>query len=359
MNLAVHIRRPEGPGHFTAAGFHVPRDYLVLLLGSVVATRLLAKSGAHGSGRPDCDEFIPSTVFLKLCLEQMRITDDESFGISAKPIPKGTLGILMAAAGQGNNLGEALKRFAAAAVLLRPDIKVAVRRNRRGLSIALSYEGKRTARMELFVETFALTIHCAFRWLTGRRLRPLQAILAEPIGRFRKTMLKSVLRCPTIVKGSGATLSYRASDAAAPLAPVKYNTWAAHEFVEFMRLLEEAAADRNSRTTEGAPAIVRDVREAIYGGLHGETAVARHLRMSSATLRRRLADAGSSFRALLDDVQRGTAATLLMTDKSFEEIAAEIGYSDARSFRRAGQRWFGMTPSAYRRGQAPRHKRPV
>jgi AraC-like DNA-binding protein len=89
----------------------------------------------------------------------------------------------------------------------------------------------------------------------------------------------------------------------------------------------------------------------LHKGLRSEVDVARALRMSPATLRRRLAEAGPSFRAVLDDVQRVAAAALLMTDKPFEDIASEVQYSDARSFRRACHRWFGMTPSAYRQSQ--------
>ncbi len=149
----------------------------MLLLGSPATRRL----GSVHAG-PNRNEFIPSTMFLKLCLEHMRSTDEESFGISSKPVPKGTLGILMAAAGQGNDLSDALRRFAAAAALLRPDIQVRVRKHMRGADISLGYNGKRSARSELLIETFALTIHCAFRWLTGRRLNLLQARLQSPPG---------------------------------------------------------------------------------------------------------------------------------------------------------------------------------
>lgn len=341
-------QQPSGSA-FTAASFRVPRHYLALLLGPAPARRLLARHAKESeAGR----NTMPSVVFLKLCLERMRVTGDESFGVSSQPVPKGTFGILMAAASQGANLGEALKRFCAAATLLRTDVIMKFSRNRRGLAIRLDYAGARSARKELLLETFALTIHCGFRWLTGLALRPAQVTLAEPVGGFQKTVLKDVLGCPTVVKGRGVTLVYRSDDAGAPLAPVKYNTWAAHEFVEFMALLDEAAARRKARDGESLPPIVREVHDAMAGGAHSETAVAALLGMSPATLRRRLADAGTSFRAELDLTQRATAATLLMTDKSLEDIAAEARYSDVRSFRRACRRWFGVTPAAYRQGRA-------
>jgi hypothetical protein len=70
-----------------------------------------------------------------------------------------------------------------------------------------------------------------------------------------------------------------------------------------------------------------------------------------------VADPGSTtFRAISADLQRSAAETLFVTDKSLEDIAIEIGYSDVRSLRRACQRWFGVTPTVYRRGRRGRRQ---
>lgn len=334
------------PSSFTAASFRLPTSYLTLLLGKSVAEKLLAQ---HGRKVLVGKDSISSIAFLTFCLQRMRTTGEESYGIAARPVPKGTLGILMAAASHGNNFAEALSRFAAAARLLRPDVTVRYGKGRRSLNIVLGYRGKPSARKELMLETFAVSIHCAFRWLTARPLRPQQVTVASPIGAFQRSLLNGLLGCPVVQRGSGVTLSYELSDALLPLAPVKYDAWAAQEFREFMGLLDEAAARRNARTPEGAPGVVADVRKAISAGCGTESDVARQLSLSPATLRRRLAGAGSSFRTLADETQRNIAATLLMTDTSLEDIAAASRYSDVRSFRRACLRWFGMSPAAYRR----------
>lgn len=339
------IGNSAGTSGFTAASFRVPAHYFPLLVGAEAASRL---------GVSETDTQAMSSIrFLKLCLECMRASGDESYGVAARTVPKGTFGILMAAAAQGSDLDEALARFAEAAVLLRPDIKLGYKRNRRSLSIVLDYPGVRSARNELLMETFALSIHCGFRWLTDRPLQPVQVRLAEPVGSFQRSMLKGVFDCPDRRRGRGVTIAYRAADGTLPLAPVKYSTWAAHEFGAFMQILDEAAARRNARGATSDPAIICEVRHAIGDGAHCESEVASLLGMSPATLRRRLAEAGASFRTLLDAAQREIAATLLMTDKSLDDIASEIRYSDVRSFRRACRRWFGTTPVAYRQGRAP------
>ena len=77
---------------------------------------------------------------------------------------------------------------------------------------------------------------------------------------------------------------------------------------------------------------------------------ARRLRVSSRTLRRHLSQAGTTFQAVRDEVRRTRSTVLLEQSRlSIEDVAEELGFSDAAGFARAFQRWTGETPSNYRR----------
>ncbi|MBV8660178.1 MAG: AraC family transcriptional regulator [Burkholderiales bacterium] len=77
--------------------------------------------------------------------------------------------------------------------------------------------------------------------------------------------------------------------------------------------------------------------------------IAGTLCLSERTLRRRLADNGVSYQALLDSVRKNRSIELLANPKlSIEEVAAEVGFSDAHNFRRAFKRWTGSAPSDMR-----------
>jgi AraC-like DNA-binding protein len=77
--------------------------------------------------------------------------------------------------------------------------------------------------------------------------------------------------------------------------------------------------------------------------------VAAQLSMSNRTLRRRLAESGLSYQDILDTARKRRALALLANaGLSIDEIAYEVGFSDARNFRRAFKRWTGTAPRAAR-----------
>jgi len=70
--------------------------------------------------------------------------------------------------------------------------------------------------------------------------------------------------------------------------------------------------------------------------------VARLTGVSRRTLVRRLSEAGTSYRALVDAELRSRAERLLRDgDLSHAQIAEQLGYTDSSSFSRACRRWFG------------------
>lgn len=76
--------------------------------------------------------------------------------------------------------------------------------------------------------------------------------------------------------------------------------------------------------------------------------VAGSLNMTSRTLRRRLANEGTSFRELADTVMRAYVHTLLQEQRlSVADIADLLGYSNDSNFNKACKRWFGMSVKQY------------
>jgi AraC-like DNA-binding protein len=79
-------------------------------------------------------------------------------------------------------------------------------------------------------------------------------------------------------------------------------------------------------------------------GRLGEEEAAEELGLSRRTLVRRLSDAGTSFRALLDANLKARAEQMLTAGKlTRADMADALGFEDPTSFSRACRRWFGRT----------------
>ncbi|MGY5450159.1 AraC family transcriptional regulator ligand-binding domain-containing protein [Agarivorans sp. MS3-6] len=72
------------------------------------------------------------------------------------------------------------------------------------------------------------------------------------------------------------------------------------------------------------------------------------LHMSRQTLYRRLEQEKTSFVAIVDQIRKKRAATLIRAGKlTILEISYSLGFSDSSSFHKAFKRWFGVTPREY------------
>jgi len=115
--------------------------------------------------------------------------------------------------------------------------------------------------------------------------------------------------------------------------------------------LVRAQCDRELAAIAETRGFVGRVRSAAAGddGFRSLDDVARAMRVSTRTLKRRLADQGTSFTDVLDEVRR-QRALLLLDDRrlGMGDVAGRLGYSDVANFTRAFRRWTGQTPAAFR-----------
>jgi AraC-like DNA-binding protein len=84
---------------------------------------------------------------------------------------------------------------------------------------------------------------------------------------------------------------------------------------------------------------------------HGRNAedLAAWLNLSPRTLHRQLQEEGASLQQLKDSVRQQRARELLLrTRKPLKQVAAEVGFSNEKSFIRAFKNWTSTTPEAFR-----------
>lgn len=87
----------------------------------------------------------------------------------------------------------------------------------------------------------------------------------------------------------------------------------------------------------------------LQSGVKGEPRIAARLGLSTASLRRRMAGAGMTYRQLLEDFRREQVGSLLQTEKPLADVASAAGFADVRSLRKVCIKWFGAPPGQLRR----------
>jgi AraC-like DNA-binding protein len=90
--------------------------------------------------------------------------------------------------------------------------------------------------------------------------------------------------------------------------------------------------------------------------LHGRepelAEIAARLQLPTWTLRRKLAEEGTQFRAVLNNTRHDLAISYIRdTELAFGEIAFLLGFASAEAFQRAFKRWSSQTPGEFRRSQ--------
>ncbi|MFC9894978.1 AraC family transcriptional regulator ligand-binding domain-containing protein [Nocardia sp. NPDC127579] len=123
------------------------------------------------------------------------------------------------------------------------------------------------------------------------------------------------------------------------------------------RMYEQQCAElvQRRRSRVGISKQVRQllVRE---GGMADQSRIAVALNLSVRTLRRRLAEEGTSFRELSNETLGLLAEELLGAGLTVENVADRLGYSSVSAFTSAFRSWRGLSPGNFarvKRGLAP------
>ncbi|HEX5058697.1 MAG TPA: AraC family transcriptional regulator [Kofleriaceae bacterium] len=122
---------------------------------------------------------------------------------------------------------------------------------------------------------------------------------------------------------------------------------------ELRARMEERAA-RLAAERSAPDELVTKVRELVARGMRDALPdlerAATVLELSPRTLKRRLADRGTSFSKIVDDTRRQLALGYIAdASLSLVDVAYFCGFSEQSAFNRAFKRWTGLTPGEYRR----------
>jgi AraC-like DNA-binding protein len=117
--------------------------------------------------------------------------------------------------------------------------------------------------------------------------------------------------------------------------------------------MAERQCERELPLTASVDGVVPQVRRHVLtpDGPRSVDEIAKLLCTSTRSLRRSLQLMGTSYQELMEEARRARALDwVTSTEMTSREIAERLGFSDARSFRRAFRRWTEMSLQEYRAG---------
>lgn len=179
------------------------------------------------------------------------------------------------------------------------------------------------------------------RFLIGERLQEVEVGFAHPrpgyAGRYER-----VFGAPVAFDQPYHRLSLPAAYLARPMALANPAT------VQMCQQQCEALL-ASLDVQDGLLTRVRRLLLARPGDFPSLESAAQALHTSSRSLRRHLAQMGTGYQQVLDEVRRSLALQYLgTTHLPLHEIAYLLGFSDPSNFRRAFKKWTGKLPSDYR-----------
>jgi AraC-like DNA-binding protein len=272
------------------------------------------------------------------------LTRDPSIGIHlADALPRGALDLVEYSLRASATVGEGLERLARYGRVLSD--RVAARMESQSDALILMVRDTGTTTLHHGRAEFALAVALKLaRDGAGQSITPLHVSFAHQSPEDDSEHHK-FFGVRVRFRAGAHSMILSADDAA---LPIRGADKALSAIVG--RRLEKALATRG---VHGGGPLSQQVRHLMVSGL-GEMmmtpdTLASALAVSGRTLARRLAEEGTSFRELLDDVRREFASALLQDRSlSIADIAFFLQYSEPAAFNRSFRRWTGQTPSAFR-----------
>ena len=276
--------------------------------------------------------------------------EDAAFGLHlAEQADPRNAGILFYVASGAKDVNEALTLFARYFRIVNEAVRLKLVRLSAGLAVEVELVGIPRHSIRQNVEFGIAVILKALREMTDRVIRPERVAFVHP----RNSNLRDFERfygCP--VEFGRAAVEGVSSD----LLEFSNDTLLGPLFTADTKLLDAlrpfcdmAAKERNTSAGTLRAAVENEVEKLLRQGKAKARTVANALALSVRTLSRRLADEGTSYAEVVDQLRRTLALQYIKEPgMSLSQVAWLLGYEGATSFNHAFRRWTGRSPSAVR-----------
>ncbi|KIC14084.1 AraC family transcriptional regulator [Leisingera sp. ANG-Vp] len=194
-----------------------------------------------------------------------------------------------------------------------------------------------------YTEFLAATFFAALREAAPLRIEPREAAFSH-LRSSGTAEIEAYFGCPVQFGAPRSRMVFKPEDLELPLASGD------RRLLRLLRAYGDRLLGGQARQGSGLAAQVEEAVSArLSGGSVTLGTVAADLGMSPRTLSRKLAQAGTSYFAILEELRKTLAIRYLReSDLALAEIAFLLGYSGLSSFSEAFRRWTGKSPGQFR-----------
>jgi AraC-like DNA-binding protein len=249
----------------------------------------------------------------------------------------------MLALTQCATVGEAIGAAARFISLLNPAVELQCQSMVGGLRLTYQIKVPRVGIARQFEQWCLMAGINVFQILAGANARP-RSIFFTHAPLQPKDFYSRTFGCPSKFSQATFGLEFSASDTARPMDGND------PEMKALVTDYLERIADASGLDLEHQMDAL--IRKLLPTGRCTLDTIASHYFVSVRTLQRRLDDQGLAFETQVDDIRRERAA-MYLSDPTMRisQVALLLGYAEQSSLSHAFKRWYGMSPSAWRRVQ--------
>jgi AraC-like DNA-binding protein len=298
---------------------------------------------AEGDGNPASHRVsaVAQVKFLDYAAEAL---NDGAFGLHlVEQTDPRDAGIYFYAASAANDIDEALALYARYFRIVNEAVRLKLTRKPNGVAVEVEFVGLPRHLARQTTEFGMAALLKGLRVIAGRNIHPTQVSFAH----MRSSGAREFERfygCPVEFGASSDLFEFSNDALATPLLTGD---------PKLLKALEPfcAMAAKERKTAAGTlrAAVENEVEKLLPHGKAKAQTVAKALALSLRTLSRRLADEGTTYAEVVDDLRRTLALQYLKDPAiSLSQIAWLLGYEGSTSFNHAFKRWTGRSPSAAR-----------
>ncbi|RBP03467.1 AraC family transcriptional regulator [Roseiarcus fermentans] len=329
----------------TTAGLGSRRAIDLLTARRIDPKPLLKQSGLAGLDLTNRDLMVPAEAEARFIELAARASDSPEFGICmAEGTDPRDAGLLYYLFNASATLRQAVTLLAQYIVIGNASLQLRVAFSSGADAVArLDYVGLPRRHLKHAAEYHLAVIVRILREIARRPISPALVTFAHHRS-FGVREVERYFSCPVRFDAPSDRLEFSNETLDIPVA-------AADE-----RLLgilkpycDRVAAQRGDRIASLRLTVENEILKLLPRGEARIDAIANALGASSRSLARRLAEEGTTFSDVLDDLRRALALQYVAEPNlSADQIAALLGYGDAGSLSHAFRRWTGASPSQVR-----------